>query len=92
MTVAVALILALAGGAALPAALGALSIPQLITLAQFGAQAGVAGVKVGIAVNKELDRRFPCNKHCQKVATEANLRAMEQYGWRHPYVGGRHNP
>ena len=45
-----------------------------------------------VKLNKALDKKFPCDKKCKVIAQEANLRAMEQYGWRHPYVGGRHNP
>jgi hypothetical protein len=92
MGVLIGVLAAVIGGQAIGVVLGGLTIAQLVTLAQVTATVGVQGVKVGVAVNRELDRRFPCNKHCQRVATEANLRAMEQYGWRHPYVGGRHNP
>jgi hypothetical protein len=70
MAVVIAVVTALVGGAALPAVLGALSIPQLITLAQFGAQAGVSGIKIGVAVNKELDRRFPCDAKCHRFIVE----------------------
>jgi hypothetical protein len=54
MAATLALILALAGGASVSAALGALTIPQLIAVAQFGATAGVTGIKVGAAVHQQL--------------------------------------
>ena len=81
---ALALVVALIGG---KIALSALSAGEIITLAQ----AGISVARLAIVLNQQLDRQFPCDRKCQRIAQEANLRAMED-GWRYPYVGGRHNP
>lgn len=83
-------ILALLGAPSI-GALTALSVVDKVVLAT-----DVVGLlpnhKSIVKLNKALDKKFPCDKKCKVIAQEANLRAMEQYGWRHPYVGGRHNP
>lgn len=70
MAVLIGVIAALVGGQAIGAILGGLSIAQLVTLAQVSATVGVQGVKVGVAVNRELDRRFPCDKKCHAFIAE----------------------
>lgn len=47
MTAAIALIVALIAGQSIGAALGGLSIAQLITLSTFGVQVGVQGIQLG---------------------------------------------
>jgi hypothetical protein len=66
MAVLIGVIAALVGGQAIGAVLAGLSIAQLVTLGQVGATVGVQGVKVGVAVSRELDRRFPCNSKCHR--------------------------
>ena len=64
MAVLIGVIVALVGGQAIGAVLAGLSIAQLVTLAQVSGTIGVKGVQIAVVVNKELDRRFPCDKRC----------------------------
>ena len=87
MAVLIGVIVALVGGQAIGAVLAGLSIAQLVTLAQVSGTIGVQGVKVGIAVNRELDKRFPCDKRCHAFIAEhrADLNGGP-IGWgRSPY-------
>jgi hypothetical protein len=87
MAVLVGVIAALVGGQAIGAILGGLSIAQLVTLAQVGGQVGVTGIKVGVAVNRELDRRFPCDAKCHRfIAAHRSDMNGGPIGWgRSPY-------
>jgi hypothetical protein len=73
MAVLIGVIAALVGGQAIGAVLAGLSIAQLVTLAQVGGQVGVAGIKIGVAVKRDLDRRFPVKLRASAATSNARI-------------------